>query len=122
MSYSPEIVSSSVEQAISSAASELIGDRCDGESGVGVMKGVVLGVVGTPNVLAELPCVGGGVASIDKLAGKTRSSSKLNGLFHRIYLELFAFAVAVPNIAFACSTTFELVASYSTQHSPKPDY
>lgn len=38
-------------------ASEFVGDRCDGESGVGVINGVVFGVVGMPKVLAEDPCV-----------------------------------------------------------------
>uniref|UniRef100_A0A914S5C2 Uncharacterized protein n=1 Tax=Parascaris equorum TaxID=6256 RepID=A0A914S5C2_PAREQ len=34
-----------------------MGERCEGERGVGVIKGVVFGVVGTPKVLADEPCV-----------------------------------------------------------------
>lgn len=48
--------------------SEFMGERCDGDNGVGVMNGVVFGVVGIPNVLADDPWVAKPCATASKFS------------------------------------------------------
>lgn len=45
-----------------------MGERCDGDSGVGVINGVVFGVVGIPKVLADDPWVAKPCATALKLS------------------------------------------------------